>query len=491
MILAVDIGGDRRSYGFSLIMNNVKAKYGIIDYVPNKELSKIDVSRYPIILYCFMFVENYLHLIPSMKKMGLELDASKRPQIIIAGGSPISENPEPIADFIDVAIIGEGEWAIIEVIDIIIKHKGEKTSSLHEIYETVDCAYVPCFYSPRYNDRERVISDTGRIVPIRREDPSKTINIPGFYTRKKKGENRLVEYSVEYHRGCKRKCKFCSYSHLQSPYREIDKDVLQKQIDEIIAKDRIPDNKIILLQTNLFHVNLDVLQMLKVYDKLPNYSSACYADMFSRRGRKILKFIQSSGNMYMRFGIEDFTEEGRARIGKPAPDWMLINLPFLFSDRGYTIKFFFISSLPWQTVEQIHQFESVMLEMSKKLSYYITIDCFVTVLNYKLNTDLLEYEKKFNKEVYKYLKHGIRRRYGKLQLKIYKNQDEWGFLETNILSLGNRKIGKVLVDISSKRYDRKTFVDKAYRVSNIDGLLLPYKKDEKLPNWYIDYKKKN
>ena len=44
MILAVDIGGDRRSYGFMLVLNSIKAEYGdwIVDYCPNADLESVD-----------------------------------------------------------------------------------------------------------------------------------------------------------------------------------------------------------------------------------------------------------------------------------------------------------------------------------------------------------------------------------------------------------------------------------------------------------------
>ena len=486
MILAVDVGGDRQSYGFMLVLNSLKQQYGeIVQYCSNKDLTSVNVSQYPIILFSFMFVENYLHFASIMRKLKLEFDPNKRKQFIIVGGSPISENPEPIADFIDIAVIGEGEWAIRDIVKIIFQCRLEKTLALEQIYEEVDCAYVPKFYAPKYNSDERVISDTGRKVILRNEDPNRAIELPGKYTRGKKGENQLVEYSLEYHRGCRRRCTFCSYSHLQGRYREVEKECLIREINAIQKFDVTAANKIILIQTNLFHIDFEIIELLKLYDKLPNYSSACFADLYVKKYHPILDFINRT-QMYLRFGIEDFTEEGRQRLKKPIPDWMLVNLPVLFHTRGHHFKFFFISSLPWQTIEDIQHFETVMEELSKKLTYYTTIDCFVTVLNYKLNCELVQYEKKFNAAVEEYLATKMRRKYGKLTLKIFKNQGESAFLETNILSLGNRKVGQVLVGCETdKKYTRKKFLSLSEKNMSISGLLKAYHCSNMYPSWYI------
>lgn len=490
MILAIDIGGDRLSYGFQLIINSIIAKYGnIVEYCSNNKLNSINISQYPIFLFSFMFVENYLHLIPVLKKTGIKLYAKDRMQIIIAGGSPISENPEPIADFLDICVIGEGEWVVLDILQILFKHKLNKDSALAEIYNDIDCAYVPKHYNPLYNSDERVISDVGRKVQTRREDINKAFDISGFYTRKGRGATRITEYSIEYHRGCKRKCKFCSYGHLQAPYREANHNLVRDKVEKVYQHDKALGNKVVYLQTNLFHVNIKMLELLKFYDKLNNYCSACIADMYTEKGNEILKYLSKHhNNIYLRFGIEDFTEEGRIKGGKPITDNQLINLPFFLDDRGRHIKFFFISSLPWQRVEDIHSFEVVMDKMSQRLSNYIVIECFITVLNYKLSAGLLSYNKRYNHEVNNYLTNGFKRNYGggKLKLIICKNASEESFLITNLLSLANRKMAKVLIECSNN-YSRSNFINICAKNMNINGLLRKYIDTDKLPNWYIKY----
>lgn len=487
MILAIDVGGDRKSYGFELVQNSIRARYGdIVRYISNRDLETVYINGARVILLGFMFVENYLHIAKVFKKLELPLWAKDREGVIvIAGGPPISENPEPIAEFIDIGVIGEGEWAILEILEIIFRHQGEK-SALAEIYEKIDCAYVPSFYQPEYDSDERVKSCSGRHVPIRREDPTCAVEIPGLYIREQRGANKYLEYSIEYHRGCKRRCRFCSYGYLQAPYREVNRVTYYRKVEELARYDSTLANKIISIQTNIFHFDLNVIKFLKALDKLPSYSSACFADMFSESGREIISFLESHGNIYFRFGIEDFTEEGRKKLGKHIPNWMIENLPVLFPEKGNTFKFFFITSLPWQTVGDIQEFEGTLNKMASKVSHYYTIDCFFTLLNYKLSAGMLEYKKEFKPDIAEYLSNSFPRRYGKLTLKVFKNQDELAFLEINLLSLGNRKLAPVL-EKTGTGYSRELFVQEATKVLNTTGLLAPYTDDRLLPNWFIDY----
>jgi len=487
MILAIDIGGDRLSYGYNLIIESIRKKYGdIIQYVSNKDLHKININDYPIVLCGFMFIQNYIDYLPTLKKLKLEYDSENRDQIIIVGGAPISENPEPIAPYFDIGVIGEGEFVILDILEIIFRNNLNKDLSLQEIYSDIDCAYIPKYYKFEYDKQEKVKSYEGKTVNIRREDPNKSFSLYNLYSRNNV-KNLNTEYQFEYHRGCKRHCKFCSYSYLQTPYREATKNKIISKIEQIIKKDQKASTKVIPIQTSLFHMDIDILRYLKTLDKLPNYSSACLADLWTEKGLEIFEFIQSNSQTYMRYGIEGFSEKDRKTVGKPIPNNMIINLPAVM-DRGTKIKFFMIVGIPGQTIEDVQEFEETMNRLSKNLNYYLSIDLFKTALNFKLNTGLNHYPKLYNVDVIKYLETRMRRKYGKLQLKVFKPQTEDYFKEVNLLSLANRKMANVLLEMAKGSYNRNKFIELSEKEINVDSLFLPYDKNELLPNCFIDYR---
>ena len=486
MILAVDVGGDRRAYGFELVLNSVRKRYGdIVRYVSNADLGQVEASSCRVLLLSYMFTTNLLHTASVFRKLGLLLWAKERVRpIVIAGGPPVSENPEPIAPFIDIGVIGEGEWAILDILDILFASRCDK-SALAEVYERVDCAYVPRFYAPAYDADERTTSHGGRVVSIRREDPTRAYDIGGLYTRKQR-HNEYLEYSIEWHRGCKRRCMFCSYTHLQAPYREVDHAVFHERLAAIARRDPAPRSKVVAIQTNLFHLDLDTVRLLKLYDKLPPYSSACYVDMFSRRGRELLSFVRAAGNMYLRFGIEDFTEAGRARLGKPVPDRMLAMLPALFPGHGRTVKLFFISHLPWQEAAHVDALEDVFGRMADKATYYYTIDMFVTILSSKPSTPMVLYPKRYKPDLTRRIRR-IRYRRGKLTVKVRKNQSEDAFYEVNVLALANRRLASALAQLATGVVSRKRFLTLANQAVNINALMQSCSDSALLPNGFIDY----
>jgi len=178
---------------------------------------------------------------------GIPLESENRTMadpLILAGG-PCCQNPEPMADFFDVMIAGDGEPILPEICDRWLELKKryqkedgsfesgkrgceQRTEALAEIAQTFDCAYVPRFYQPEYNQ--------GRIVALNRirDDVPATIapsvikdldSIPLPTTP-------IVPYiecvhdriAVEIMRGCPHLCRFCQSTVIKRPLRirEVD-----------------------------------------------------------------------------------------------------------------------------------------------------------------------------------------------------------------------------------------------------------------------------
>jgi hypothetical protein len=70
---------------------------------------------------------------------------------------------------------------------------------------------------------------------------------------------------------------------------------------------------------------------------------------------------------------------------------------------------------------------------------------------------------------------------------VLKNQGEDAFTEVNILSLSGRELAPVLESFATERYSRGVFLERSRRVVDIDHLFRAYKKEDVLPNWFIDY----
>jgi len=91
-------------------------------------------------------------------------DRDDRHPLVIAGG-PSATNPEPVADFFDALLVGEGEEAILEICDCVLegKRKGSSKALLLEELSEIEGVYVPSFFHVTYSEDDRI----ERIIPLR------------------------------------------------------------------------------------------------------------------------------------------------------------------------------------------------------------------------------------------------------------------------------------------------------------------------------------
>ena len=173
----------------------------------------------------------YTNMLTAIDLAGIPLHAANRDDshpIVIAGGHA-SFNPEPIAAFIDAAIIGDGEEAVLAVSDAIKAWKaggriGGRAALLHVLATQSGC-YVPAFYDVEYLEDGRI----QRVVPNRPDVPWRvakhTVMDLDAWPYPKAPLVPLAETvheraSVEIFRGCTRGCRFCQAGMITRPVRE-------------------------------------------------------------------------------------------------------------------------------------------------------------------------------------------------------------------------------------------------------------------------------
>lgn len=149
---------------------------------------------------------------------------------LVIGGGPCAFHPEPVADFFDAILLGDGEEAVIAVADLLLAAK-EQSLSRRELLLTlcrVPGVYVPAFFEARYRDDGSIAA----VVPLVEGYPSVRRAVLADLNKQQMIDaplvplNRIVHdrLGLELARGCTRGCRFCQAGMIYRPVRELHPD---------------------------------------------------------------------------------------------------------------------------------------------------------------------------------------------------------------------------------------------------------------------------
>ena len=199
-----------------------------------------------ILGFSMSFETDYPHLLKMLSNQGLLFEswqdreaaareAKFRFPLLIAGGTAVTLNPEPIADFLDAIVIGEAEELLPEFVDVFhtAKSEGWSRDELLRGLAQIDGVYVPRFYQPHYNDdgtmRRYEAPDDVPARPRRRfvKDLSKFKTHSRILTPETEFKDMFL---TETGRGCEMGCRFCVAGYIYRPIRKRNEETLQDTV---------------------------------------------------------------------------------------------------------------------------------------------------------------------------------------------------------------------------------------------------------------------
>lgn len=288
----------------------------------------------------------------------LSKDRTAEDPIILAGG-PCAYNPEPLADFIDLFVIGEGEEVNLEVMRLYKQYGKAKRQAFLLAAALIPGVYVPSLYEATYNPDGTLKS----FEPTQANVPNKvqkrilsTFNEAFFPT------NFLVpnidtvhdRAMIEIFRGCTRGCRFCQAGMLYRPIRERSVDNIMDIVDKTMKQTGFEELSLTSLSTldysqiePLINKLVDKYEDQKIGISLPSLR----LDSFSV---DILQTIQKVKKTGLTFAPEAGTQRLRDVINKGVVESDLTKaMEQVFALGWNKVKLYFMMGLPTETIEDL------------------------------------------------------------------------------------------------------------------------------------------
>ncbi len=420
--------------------------------------SQKSIAEFDILAFSLSFENDYPHVLTMLAAAGIPLlskDRTKEYPLVIGGGIAVTLNPEPLADFFDLFILGEAEVALpqftgsFEEARYLEKNRQEL---LKDLQKKIPGVYVPGLYEVKYAADSRIEDYAPREADFPQKIKINSIKDINFCCTEEVISTRQAEmgdmYLMEVNRGCARSCRFCAASFVYRPMRFRSFKEIIASIDRGLAKKKkiglvgtaVSDHPELIeileyILTKKAQVGIGSLRINQINNKI--------VDLIKAGGIETVALAPEAGSQKMRDVLrKDITEEEILRAALLLIDKEILNL-----------RLYFMVGLPGEEDKDIEaiidltkiiQQQALLRTCGKRKFRRITLSVnqFIpkahTPLQWCALADVGETGRKIKKIVSAFARDK--------QIHVIHDVPKWNYVQA-LLSLGDRRAGDILLAV--------------------------------------------
>lgn len=351
------------------------------------------LNQFDIIGFTLPYETLYTNVLNALDLSSIPLKSSERDEsqpLVIAGGHA-AYNPEPMAEFIDAFVIGEGEDIIHEIIDTYQeeKSKGSTRKQILSALQHIPGVYVPSFYNVKYQKDFSIESvlpiDTSypnqilkRFVPKLPDPPSRFL-VPSIDVV----HNRIA---IEIMRGCTRGCRFCHAGIVNRPVRERSVSQIVNSIEKALLQTGYEEIALLSLSSSDYTHIEELVNTISEQFGDKNLTVTLPSLRIESFSIQLMEKLRGSRQGGFTLAPEAASDSMRNRINKPISRDSLVETTNAIFASGWTnIKLYFMIGQPDETLDDVQAIadlcKDVLIEgrkiIGKKANLHAGISTFV------------------------------------------------------------------------------------------------------------------